>query len=397
MTLSLCLIVKDEAANLPACLGSVGGLADEICLTDTGSTDDTVAVAQGYGALVQHVQWTHDFAAARNVSLQPATQDWILVLDGDERLGPGIAAKLRDWLPQVPPTVLLINLLRQEVGAQQSPYTLVSRLFRNHAGIQFQRPYHETVDDSVAALMTREPSWQVWDWPEVAILHYGYQPDAIASGQKTDRAQQIMATYLADHPEDAYICNKLGALYQQQGNLQQAQHLLQRGLKASQTEPSPITVYELHYHLGLTYRRAGQLDLAVAHYRQALSQPIPPALAVGAWINLGSLCKSQQRFSEALTCFQSAVSAAPDFALAHYNLGLVYRLLGQLEAAIAAYNRAIALQPEYAEAYQNLGVALLKQGQRDLSQSAFAQALTHYDQQNPAAAAQLRQGLKQLG
>lgn len=397
MTLSLCLIVKDEAANLPACLGSVGGLADEIWVTDTGSSDDTVAVAQRYGAQVQQFQWTHDFAAARNTSLQPATQDWILVLDGDEQLGPGIAAKLRDWLPQVPPTVLLVNLLRQEVGAQQSPYTLVSRLFRNHAGIQFQRPYHETIDDSVAALIAAEPSWQVWDWPEPAILHYGYQPDAIATRQKTDRAQRIMATYLADHPEDAYICNKLGALYQQQGNLRQAQHLLQQGLKASQGEPAPITTYELHYHLGLTYRRAGQLDQAAAHYRQALSQPILPVLTVGAWINLGSLLKSQQQLSDALTCFQSAVNAAPELALAHYNLGLVYRLLGQLEQAVIAYESAIALQPDYAEAYQNLGVARLKQGQRDLSQAAFAQALTHYEQQNPAAAARLRQGLQQLG
>jgi tetratricopeptide (TPR) repeat protein len=397
MTLSLCLIVKDEAANLPACLGSVEGLADEIWLTDTGSTDNTVAVAQHYGAQIQQFQWTHDFAAARNASLQPATQDWILVLDGDEQLGPGIAAKLRDWLPQVPPTVLLINLLRQEVGAQQSPYTLVSRLFRNHAGIQFQRPYHETVDDSVAALIAAEPSWQVWDWPEVAILHHGYQPNAIASRKKTDRAQRIMATYLADHPEDAYICNKLGALYQQQGKLQQAQQLLQQGLKASQAESAPITTYELHYHLGLTYRSAGQLDQAAAHYRQALSQPIPPALTVGAWINLGSLLKSQQQLPDALACFKSAVNAAPELALAHYNLGLVYRLLGQLETAIAAYETAIALQPTYAEAYQNLGVALLKQGQRDLSQTAFAQALIHYEQQDPAAAARLRQGLQQLG
>ena len=86
MTVSLCMIVKDEARFLAGCLSSVGSLADDIVIADTGSTDGTVEIAQAAGARVLRVAWTNDFAAARNAVLQHATGDFVLVLDADERL-----------------------------------------------------------------------------------------------------------------------------------------------------------------------------------------------------------------------------------------------------------------------------------------------------------------------
>ncbi|WP_225852785.1 hypothetical protein, partial [Haemophilus parainfluenzae] len=82
--------------------------------------------------------------------------------------------------------------------------------------LRFTRPYHETVDDSVLALTAEQPQWQVTTLPQVAIHHSGYAPDRVAQRQKSSRARQIMAGYLADHPQDTYTLNKLGALYLQQ-------------------------------------------------------------------------------------------------------------------------------------------------------------------------------------
>src|ERR1039458_3578707 len=80
MKLSLAMIAKNEAR----CLRSVRAIADEIIVTDTGSTDDTVKSSSENGAHVSHFAWTNDFAAARNFALAQATGDWILVLDADE-------------------------------------------------------------------------------------------------------------------------------------------------------------------------------------------------------------------------------------------------------------------------------------------------------------------------
>lgn len=203
-----------------------------------------------------------------------------------------------------------------------------------------------------------------------------------------------MAAYLADHPEDPYMGNKLGALYGQAGDWAKALPLLQRALAA---ESDPITRYELHYHCALAYRHQQAFEQSEQAYRAALAQPLLPQLQMGAYINLGSLLKQQGRLSEAIAQFQQAVAIDSSCAVAYYNLGVAERARGFLEPAIAAYRQAIALQPDYAEAYQNLGVALFKLGQLPASAAAFSQALRLYDQTNPAAAQALRAGLQTLG
>ena len=86
--LSVCMIVKNEERFLGQCLASVKDIADELIVIDTGSTDRTIEIAREHGAQVGHFEWCNDFAAARNVSIAPATGDWILFLDADEELSP---------------------------------------------------------------------------------------------------------------------------------------------------------------------------------------------------------------------------------------------------------------------------------------------------------------------
>lgn len=86
MTVSLCMIVRDEEAVLGRCLDSVAGLFDEIIVTDTGSRDATVRIAAGHGARVHHFTWCDDFAAARNASFSHATSDFLFWMDADDVL-----------------------------------------------------------------------------------------------------------------------------------------------------------------------------------------------------------------------------------------------------------------------------------------------------------------------
>jgi len=402
MSISLCLIVKNEAQTLASCLASARPLADEIIVVDTGSSDDTMPLARQLGAQVYPYPWQDDFAAARNQALSHASGDWILVLDADEHLQPQGLAQLRALaqgrpLGQTPAeAIVLVNLIRQEIGALQSPYSLVPRFFRNHLGLHFTRPYHETVVDSVIQLQQQQPHWQVVTLPMVALTHTGYTPDMIRRHQKLERARRIMARYLAEHPDDAYIGNKLGALYGQAGDWDRALPLLQRALKMVPPQDS-MTRYELHYHLGLAYRHHQDWEQAMAHYRQALTEPLLPTLTLGAQINLGSALKAQGHLNDAIRCFQQAIDVDPNCAVAYYNLGLTQRARGYLDDAIAAYRQAIQLQPAYAEAHRNLAVALFKLGRIPECCQSFQRAIHLYEGTQPSEAERLRQQLQALG
>lgn len=396
--LSLCMIVKNEAENLPKCLKSVADVVDEKIVVDTGSSDRTVAIAQSLGAQVKFYQWHDDFAAARNHALQYVTGDWVLVLDADEKFVPQQTTALRSLLAN--PDHLVVNLVRQEVGAMQSPYSLVSRVFRRHPALQFSRPYHAMVDDSVLALQQQEPQWKVVNLPHVALLHDGYQQAAIAGKSKFDRARQAMEQYLAHHPNDTYTCTKLGALHVESGNWATGIELLQRGMQSRNSTPDlePDICYELHYHLGLAYSRMNQLADAVDQYQQAIEQPVLPILKLGAYNNLGNLLQAQGQLSQAQQLYETTIQLDSNFATGYYNLGRVKKAQGDVFGAIASYQTALQHNPRNAETYQNLGVIFFKLGQIEQSLNAFRQAIVlHQQQGNQLEAQRLQQTLADMG
>jgi glycosyltransferase involved in cell wall biosynthesis len=393
MKLSLCMIVKDEEKTLPKCLGSVRNVVDEIVVLDTGSTDRTVHIANKFGAKVHEFQWCNDFSAARNEALKYVTGDWVLVLDADESLAQKIVPQLQEAIHRE--EYLLINLVRQEVGAVQSPYSLVSRLFRHHPEIYFSRPYHALVDDSVTEILSKEPQWQVGYLQGVAILHSGYQKDVIDQNNKYAKAQAAMEQFLATHPDDPYVCSKLGALYVETGKISEGVELLARGVTTA--EDNYDILYELYYHLGIAYSRVQNLKQAVAHYQAAIKLPIYPMLKLGAYNNLGNLFKTAGDLNHAKIAYENALKIDPNFATGHYNLGMTLKAMGLYTDAIACYQKAIGINPNYADAYQNLGVVLLKLGNLQSSLAAFGRAIALHEKNNPQEAQRLRQGLQEMG
>ncbi len=391
--LSLCTIVKNEEQSLPKCLETVRDLVDDIVILDTGSTDKTVEIAEQFGAKVYYFEWCNDFAIARNEALRYVEGEWVLVLDADEVLNPAIAPQLKQVIES--DDNLVVNLIRQEVGAAQSPYSLVSRLFRRHRDIKFTRPYHALIDDSVREILTKEPQWRVINLEEVAILHYGYQAEAINSLDKYTRARVMMEKFLATHPHDPYVCSKLGALYLQSGSVKTGIKFLKQGLKSNLADP-PV-LFELYYSLGNAYNRQQDYERAKKQYQKAIEQPILPILKIGAYNNLGSLLLNLGNLQEARQALLQTIKLDPNFALGYYNLGMVLKTMGQTDKAIAAYQKAIELNPNYAPAYQNLGVVFYKTGYMKESIETFQRAIALYEQQNPQLARELRQNLKRIG
>ena len=96
VTISLCMIVKNEEDTIARCLESVKGIVDEINIVDTGSTDQTKKVLRMYTDRIYDFEWVDDFAKARNYAFQQATKDFILWLDADDVFLPDDQEKLKE-------------------------------------------------------------------------------------------------------------------------------------------------------------------------------------------------------------------------------------------------------------------------------------------------------------
>jgi predicted O-linked N-acetylglucosamine transferase (SPINDLY family) len=114
----------------------------------------------------------------------------------------------------------------------------------------------------------------------------------------------------------------------------------------------------------------GQLDAAIACYRQALVRQPDSTAAYG---NLGTALDALGQLDQAVECFEQALLRDPDDAGVHVNFGNALKHHGRLDQAIAHYRQALALQPDFAGACYNLGKALQDQG-------LFDQAISHYRQ-----------------
>ena len=110
VTISLCMIVKNEAEVLARCLDSAGGIADEIIVVDTGSTDATKEIAGRYTGRVYDFPWNDDFAAARNFSFSRAEMDYCMWLDADDVIAPQDRLALLALKQSLDPTVDVVMM-----------------------------------------------------------------------------------------------------------------------------------------------------------------------------------------------------------------------------------------------------------------------------------------------
>ena len=112
----------------------MSGVVDEVVIVDTGSVDDSVAIAEAHGAPVLHRPWDGDFSAPRNAALDAARGRWILYIDADERLRPVERSAVEALLGS---TNRLAFRLRLHPRVGWTPY-LEYRLWRNDPRIRFR-------------------------------------------------------------------------------------------------------------------------------------------------------------------------------------------------------------------------------------------------------------------
>lgn len=146
ITISLCMIVKNEEDSLPRCLKSVEGVVDEIVIVDTGSTDRTKEIAASFGAVVRDFEWIDHFAAARNYAFSLATKQYQLWLDADDVFEEPDREKLqalkRTLDPSVDSVTMLYHLAFDAEGKPSSSLRR-NRLVRRDRNFEWIGPVHE--------------------------------------------------------------------------------------------------------------------------------------------------------------------------------------------------------------------------------------------------------------
>ncbi len=230
------MIVRDEQERIARCLAAAKPFVDEIVVVDTGSRDDTVAIARSFGARIVNFPWCDDFAAARNASIDAASGDWLLFLDADEVLSKGAGTELRRML-QRKRTLGAYIPLRDEGDGAPKIITLLFRAVRRRKDIRWRYRLHEQLLPD--AIRIAKAEGLVFETLSGEIRHDGYCTAVMESKGKRARNDRIFEAQLADTPEDPYVLYKFGdSLRSNEATFPRAMELLQRSLTTLKQLPS---------------------------------------------------------------------------------------------------------------------------------------------------------------
>lgn len=364
MRLSFYAIVKNEQHNLPRCLESVRPYVDELVIVDTGSEDETIAIARHYGADIHHFTWCDDFAAARNFALARVTGDWILTLDADEDL----VINDPNWktLLTVDSNIAVYWLTRIEMSQPITPLQ-APRLFRNLPEFSYVGRYHE----QLAYQHQDVPNTMIQPVTNLHIRHYGYSDDRLLEKNLTRdipmlervRAQEPLSLLLLMTLADAYL--RTGQEEKARSCWAEAFERIAPDLLAGNPPAEAGRLPALLYTLGSDLLYQEDYETALLICRRGLNwfPNYPPLLHL-----TGMLLREMDLALGAIPYFQRCLQLGQDGTYyreepvdqnfmtvwAVYELGVTYKILGNLEAAIAAFTQALTFDPAYDLARQEL-------------------------------------------
>jgi tetratricopeptide (TPR) repeat protein len=392
------MIARNEELMLPGCLDSVKGIVDEVVLVDTGSTDATCELAASRGALVLERPWDDDFAAPRNLAIERATGDWILVLDADERLVAAGGARLRAAMARADLDLGLLRLHNAahadapvaevlDGRAREGEPHLLPRLLRHTPDLRYRGVVHESVAEWLATRKGR------FDAVDTDIIHLGAVAALREARGKRARNIALLEKRCRHEPGSIEPIGYLAMEHWDAGEVEQARVLADRGWAMIDAQPGWRSAYMVGAVRGFCLVRAGDgpalaETVAILRRREGPRRDFAFLGAVAV-----ELCALRQRGPGRRAALESALQAYREVMAATYppeervivggattwsariRAGSILLLLGRPAEAREEFEAALREVPSNEEALLGAAEAELDRGDSAAASSRLAPLL----------------------
>lgn len=274
--------------------------ADQVVVLDTGSTDETVLVAEKLGAEVHRFDWINDFSAARNESLRYATGDWVLWIDADEYLKEEDLASLKETLAHSKANDHSLTLYESKVGTCETKNGWQrTKAFRNGHGYHFIRPINEQLVDKAGKVA----SGNLLDIP---IYHWGQNLGEDQMKTKWSRYVGLYAKALAGNEADPH----------------------------------------LHFLLATNLKKLGRTTEAFNHYNRAYELAAKDEIGRKALEQIAQALLRAKKLPEAARAAQTLLELEPKNIPARNVFASIYLVSGKLDEAIKTLEEALTIKLE---------------------------------------------------
>lgn len=336
-TISQCMIVKNEEANIRSALSWGKEIVCEQIVVDTGSSDRTVEIAQEMGAKVFYFPWINDFAAAKNYAIEQAKGDWIAFLDADESFAPEEVSKIPAILGVLPEDIdgVVTGCMQLDEKNHIVNGGTQLRLFANRPEIRYTGRIHETL-----ARLDGKKLNLIEVTQKLALFHTGYQDHNIISKAKFERNNELIQAILAEEPENYLYLGYLGDNYASSGKIQEAEEAYQRAVQfiPATLDPSDLRSSYTYANYLLVCLALGKREKAEAIYQEAVERMPEESdfdCVMGEW------CWRRHEEIQAIPYFERAIAKLEKYG---------------------SFNKALKTTGKLVQIYHCLGEAYRKSG-----------------------------------
>lgn len=328
--ISVCIITKNEAANLSKCLESLKPYPFEIVVVDTGSTDNTKDVARNYTDRIYEFSWIDDFSAARNFAASCATHDLLFPIDSDEILNVFDWDELQAAVSAHPESVGHVKRLdRYETDDGMNCYDVMIERLYDRRYFQFRGAIHE------ALVPITDIPYTSYEAP-VVIDHAGYLGSAGMLREKAERNLALLQKETAKDPDNPYFYFQIAQSYLLMRDHENACPYFQAAIERN---PSPTADYTrmlvVNYgHCLLDLDRPGEAVQLLSYYEH-YDNCMDYLCMIGlVYMMIGQPLRALPEFVKAIN---APVRDSIDPRSPSYYVGYLYEFFGKEDIARTHY------------------------------------------------------------